>query len=282
MPWSRRRPVAGQPWPICISTAAETEAVPPESAISFNSSSPRVLQWTNVVVWSSRPRGAEPLDRARLAELAVTDVAGDREVEVARELPVELGHLVGGELRPAGASDMVISPSFDEKYWSRTRRASSRMRIGVARDDAPLVGSTAMGEDRPRAGVAQPFDRGVGMLRRAQVVRPVEQRGDARVEGFERAEQVAGVGVLGAVVLAERRCGALSGSGRASSRRRCSATAPARCGDGCRSGRASRCIRSRRRSRRRRPRGSGRSRRSCRQPRAHRRSRSRRSWDPSR
>ena len=46
MPTSSSRPVAGIPWPICISTSAATDAVPPESAISFSSSSATVLQWT--------------------------------------------------------------------------------------------------------------------------------------------------------------------------------------------------------------------------------------------
>jgi hypothetical protein len=46
MPWASRRPVAGQPWPICSSMSGETDAVPPESAIIWSSSSASVLQCT--------------------------------------------------------------------------------------------------------------------------------------------------------------------------------------------------------------------------------------------
>ena len=46
MPCASSRPVAGQPWPICISTSGATDAVPPDSAIRSSSSSPSVLQWT--------------------------------------------------------------------------------------------------------------------------------------------------------------------------------------------------------------------------------------------
>ena len=59
-------------------------------------------------------------------------------------------------------------------------------------------------EDHARARLLERLDRGVGVLRRVEVVRPVEQRRDAAVERLERADQVAGVGVLGAVELAHR------------------------------------------------------------------------------
>jgi hypothetical protein len=45
-PASSRRPVAGQPWPICISTSAATDTVPPVAAINAISSSAIVLQCT--------------------------------------------------------------------------------------------------------------------------------------------------------------------------------------------------------------------------------------------
>ena len=85
----------------------------------------------------------------------------------------------------------------------------------VIADSAPLttvpastsekgtLGAAAVGENSPRAGVEQPLDRPVGVLRGGEVVRPVQQRGDARVERFDRAEQVAGIRVLGPVALAQ-------------------------------------------------------------------------------
>ena len=47
-------------------------------------------------------------------------------------------------------------------------------------------------------------DSGVGVLRRVEVVRPVDQRRDAAVERLEPAEKIARVGVFGAVELAHR------------------------------------------------------------------------------
>jgi hypothetical protein len=46
IPAFSRRPVAGQPWPICSSMSGEQEAVPPDSATIASSSSPTALQWT--------------------------------------------------------------------------------------------------------------------------------------------------------------------------------------------------------------------------------------------
>ena len=57
--------------------------------------------------------------------------------------------------------------------------------------------------DGADAGVGEPGDRGVGVLRRVVDVRPVEQRGDAGVERLERAHQVRDVDVLGAVLHAD-------------------------------------------------------------------------------
>ena len=53
MPAFIRRPVAGQPWPICNSISGETDAVTPASAIIFSSSSANELQCTKVMVGPS-------------------------------------------------------------------------------------------------------------------------------------------------------------------------------------------------------------------------------------
>ena len=60
-----------------------------------------------------------------------------------------------------------------------------------------------MREDGAHPGVLERLDRGIGVRRGREVVRPVDERRDAAVERLESAEVVAGVGVLGAEVLAE-------------------------------------------------------------------------------
>ena len=49
----------------------------------------------------------------------------------------------------------------------------------------------------------QPADRLVGVLGRVHDVRPVDERGDARVDALQRAPQVAGVDVIGPIVRRE-------------------------------------------------------------------------------
>jgi hypothetical protein len=75
-----------------------------------------------------------------------------------------------------------------------------RHRIG---EDVPLRGATAVGEDGAGPRLAQSFDRRVGMLGSGEVVGPVEQRRDPRVERLDRAEQVPYIGVLGTEVAGE-------------------------------------------------------------------------------
>jgi hypothetical protein len=57
--------------------------------------------------------------------------------------------------------------------------------------------------DRADAGLGQAVDRRVGVLGRVVHVRPVEERRNATVDGFERAHQVRDVDVLGAVLDAD-------------------------------------------------------------------------------
>jgi hypothetical protein len=52
-------------------------------------------------------------------------------------------------------------------------------------------------------GTGKPLDRRVGVLGCVVDVRPVEQRRDPRVQGFERAHQVRDVDILSAVLNAD-------------------------------------------------------------------------------
>ena len=57
--------------------------------------------------------------------------------------------------------------------------------------------------DRADAGILQPLDRGVGVIRRVVDVRPVEQRRHAAVQRFQRSGVVPDVDVHGPVVTAD-------------------------------------------------------------------------------
>ena len=61
----------------------------------------------------------------------------------------------------------------------------------------------AVGEHRPDAGVLQPLDRRVRVVRRVHDVRPVHERRDARVDALERAPAVRREHVVRPVVRSE-------------------------------------------------------------------------------
>ena len=63
----------------------------------------------------------------------------------------------------------------------------------------PIVIGVAIAEDRPQAGVLQPADCLIGMVRRVIIVRPVVESSDARIERLERAQVVCDVHIAWSV-----------------------------------------------------------------------------------
>ena len=157
------------------------------------------------MTWSeSRSLSLQPLDRPRTPPLAVADVDRDPRADLLGQRVVGERRLLGRELRPAQrhrqrhqlvlAGEVLVAQALDV-VGMRDR----------ARQVRPLLVARAVGEDGARAGVLEALDRGVGVGRRGEVVGPVEQRRDPRVERLGGAQEVADVGVLGAEVLGEAR-----------------------------------------------------------------------------
>ena len=104
-----------------------------------------------------------------------------------------------GKLGSPGTSKAIWKPSMsspvirrlDEVAELRGRRPLPRRLLDVA-----------VGEHEPAGDRLQRVDRGVGVVDGLQAVRPVDAGGDAGVDRLGGGEQVAGVDVLGAEVLA--------------------------------------------------------------------------------
>jgi len=87
--------------------------------------------------------------------------------------------------------------------------------LAQARDVARILGSfclppaaidrlrIAVGEHGPHAGIGERLHGGIGVLGRVVDVRPIEDAGDAAVDGTERTEVIAGIHVIRGVVGAE-------------------------------------------------------------------------------
>ena len=71
-------------------------------------------------------------------------------------------------------------------------------------ESAVLVLRVAIGEHGSDTGIRQRLDDRVRVLRGVVDVRPVQHRGDAGVDGAERAEQVGGIDIIGRHLRAER------------------------------------------------------------------------------
>jgi hypothetical protein len=147
--------------------------------------------------------GRELGDRPVAAPFAVARVAADPQPELVREPPVLLGDLHRRELvaarREAQRHERVVG-----RQPPVAQAAHILGRVRERADRLPVPVSPAVTEDDPRPGLVERVERGVGVLRGVQVVRPVKQRGDPRIERLERADQVSGVGVGRPVQAAQR------------------------------------------------------------------------------
>ncbi len=160
-----------------------------------------------VVSGPSRPsRSSCSTMPKRPAIRPIADVHGDRDAELAGQLPLGLDHLVLGEPGSTGGQRHRDQPVVagdvrrpDPTYVVAGDRLGAEEPVLLQRG----VGA-AVGVLRADPGLLQPLDRGVGVLGGVVDVRPVDERRDAGVEALQRAGQVAGVDVLGPV---ERREG---------------------------------------------------------------------------
>ena len=125
MPTSSSRPVAGQPCPICSSISGEHDALQPQSAIIFSSSSASELQCTKVMVGSEHALLRKGGDWAVLSPLAVADMAADPQLEFLSQRPVALGDVQGRELIAARRRG-IASPA--GRRWRTDVRAGGARR----------------------------------------------------------------------------------------------------------------------------------------------------------
>jgi hypothetical protein len=123
-------------------------------------------------------------------------VRGHRDAEVA-------GHLEGRLLREGRvAGDVERHLDAHHVVTGVAQPLEQRAHRGVG---APLPRTgldVAVGHDEPAGHRPQRLDGRLAVLHRLQVVRPVDRRGDARVEGLDRREPVPGGDVLRPELLA--------------------------------------------------------------------------------
>ena len=131
----------------------------------------------------------------------IADVDGDRDAELAGQLPLRLHDLVLGEPRAAGGERHREQPVV-ARHVRRPHPSYVVAGDRLCAEEPVLLQrrvGAAVGVLRPDPGLLQALDRGVGVLGGVVDVRPVDQRGDAGVEALQRPGQVAGVDVLGPV-----------------------------------------------------------------------------------
>ncbi len=151
-------------------------------------------------VGTEQPGAAHLAQFAVLAGRTAADVNADANAQFASEGPIVFGHFERGELRAAGsqgqceelviAGKILLGDALDVVRMLEAAVVPPRLHVEVG---------IAVGENAAHARLVQRRNGRVGMLRRVLDVRPVEQRGDARVDRAQRADQVSRVGVLGAI-----------------------------------------------------------------------------------
>ena len=113
-----------------------------------------------------------------------------------------------GPPRTRPAPGTLGSPVTSKAIWKPSmsspviRRVTKSRNSGAADHSARRLLDVAVGEDEPARHRLQRVHRGVGVLDGLQPVRPVHRGGDAGVDRLDGGEQVAGVDVLRAEVLA--------------------------------------------------------------------------------
>ncbi len=143
----------------------------------------------------------EPRHGSRLAPFAVTDVDRDPGADLPGQGVVPDRRLFGCELRTAKCQTHGHELVFGIEVLLPDSPDVVRVRDGAG--DLPLRGATTVSEHRTSTRFHQAFDRRVGMLRRCQVVRPVQHRGHAGVHRIDHPQKVSEVRILRPEVSAE-------------------------------------------------------------------------------
>ena len=153
-------------------------------------------------VGTEQPVVVERLDhREPSGEPAHRDVHGDRDAQLARELPLRSNNLLQAE---AGAASGQAHGE-QTVVGAEVGVADASYVVAGNRDLAvePVVGQrevgAAVGVLRPDAGLLQRGDSRIRVIGGVVDVRPVDQRGDPGIEALQRPGDVARMNVLGSV-----------------------------------------------------------------------------------